>query len=39
VKKSTTSAQELKKLLTSLQITDAEHNIDGWRIAHPQHQR
>lgn len=38
VKESAASEQELRKLLTPSQITDAEHEIDDWRIAHAQHQ-
>ncbi len=38
VKESTTTAQELRKLLTPPQLAQAEHEIDEWRIAHlPRH--
>jgi localization factor PodJL len=35
VKESTTTAQEVRKLLTPAQLAQAEHEIDEWRTAHP----
>ena len=37
VKESATKAQEVRKLLTPAQVTQAEHEIDEWRTAHAQH--
>ncbi|MGD0599939.1 MAG: hypothetical protein ABR988_08955, partial [Terriglobales bacterium] len=37
VKESTTTAQEVRKLLTPAQLAQAEHEIDEWRTAHPPH--
>jgi uncharacterized protein len=38
VKESNTTLQELRKLLTPAQLTQAEHEIDEWRAAHPPRQ-